>query len=630
MKSAQTVCLFLFAIYAFSLFSPLLAQETPRQFRVWGRKAPAKLGGSVGNFNQHGLASIAIPRGYKRIAPATNMREPENIAAEFTAAGYLPFPNNPMEFIYVETRPYAEDIGRPIRAFATPGEFVPLAFSIRSLKNLHCVEVKVSPYTNDQGQTVIPANHLDLRIVKDLPLPTKEENQYILSPKYLESFDEFDILNIPANRTERFWLTVKIPDSAPAGIVRATITISGRVGGTYVWDSQIRILPFNLAQPDPEKDINFQILSNTNDPRHGTYGRDCDPSEAQRIFVDMAEHGLISNNYEHVHPHISKDENGKLVFDFDRPGMTSILSMNDFMHVVLKSGLTGPFCYYSGPYECSEYLIPIILKYQKYTPEYNDALRQIYTTIEEQRVKMNWPEFIYFIGDEPGSHAERLRLNTNCGKQIKAVIPNARISNFFNGEWNGTKDWKLLKEVSDINCTNYITENTIKESLELGYESVWGYNGCYEHPNDTRGQRVFYGFHPWRCGLKGVTQYKYRAFYASREYEGSLAYNPFYSGGNSYDYTYPSAEGPIPTQKWESIRQGIYDYRYLLTLKKLLEDKPAHPAANEAKEAMAEVMANFHLDYQSPNHGKYIEQYSPETLDVYRWKIARAIMAMLK
>ncbi len=629
MRMRRSFCFASLALLIMGLMTYTFAQETPRQFRVWGRKAPAKLGGFAGNPNQYGLASIKIPPGYKKMLPETNLVDSE-IPAEFASLGYLPFPNNSMQHIYAETRPYPEEIARPVRAFATPGEFVPLAFSIRSLQALHCVEISVSPYRDSNGNIVIPSNHLDLRIVRDLPVPSKEENQYVVRPKYLESFDEFDVLNIPAQRTERFWLTVKVPESAPAGIVRASISIKCRLGGQYTWDSMIRVLPFTLAVPDPEKDINFQILSNTNDPRFSSYGRDCNPSEIQRIFVDMAEHGMISNSYEHINPHVSKGEGGKLQFDFDRPGMTNIYSMNDFMHFVLKAGLTGPLCYYAGPYEISQYLISIILKYEMYSPEYNDALRQIFAAVEANGKKMSWPEIIWFIGDEPGSHAERLRLNMNCGKQIKAVIPNARISNFFNGEWNGTKDWKLLKEVSDINCTNYINENTINESLEIGYDSVWGYNGCYNHDADTRGHRVFYGFHPWSCQLKGVSQYKYRAFYADLSYQGSVAYNPFCWGDGGYDYTYPSAEGPIPTQKWESVRQGIYDYRYLLTLQQLLVAKPEHQAVQAAKDAMTEVMANFHLDYQSPNRDKYFEQYSPETLDVYRWKIAQAILALQK
>ena len=148
-------------------------------------------------------------------------------------------------------------------------------------------------------------------------------------------------------------------------------------------------------------------------------------------------HGL--QQLRHVHPHISKGESGKLQFDFDRPGMTSIYSFNDYMYMVLKSGLTGPFCYYNGPYEASQYLVSGLLKYEKYSPEYNDALRQIFAAIEAHREKMSWPEFIYFIGDEPGSRAERLRRNLNPRTADQGGEARRPHLNFFNGEWNGTR-----------------------------------------------------------------------------------------------------------------------------------------------------------------------------------------------
>ncbi|MDY0176221.1 MAG: hypothetical protein RBT25_04895 [Lentisphaeria bacterium] len=605
----------------------LFAQDRPRQFKVWGRKAPAKLGGFSGHAHKYGYESIKIPSGFKRKAPRSNFREPE-VSEQFARIGYLPFTYNSMRYVYAETRPYQEEIGQPIRALATPGEYVSLAFSIRSLQELRCVELELSPYADSQGKVLIPLNHLDLRIVRDLPVPTTEANEYVVRPKYLESFDEFDILNIPAGRSERFWLTVKIPEEAPAGVVRGKINIKCRVGGEYAWDTMIRILPFKLAVPDPEKDINFNILSNSNDPRGGSYGRDCNPGELQRILVDMVEHGMVSNSYEHVNPHVAKTEDGKLVFDFDRPGMTCIYSMNDFMYQVAKAGMNGPFCSYNGPYEWSQYMVPSLLKIPIYTPEYEDALRQIVTAVENQRKAMNWPEFIYFVGDEPGSHAGRLRLNMTCGRIIKEVNPQARVSNFFNGEWGGTKDWKLLKEVSDINCANFFNENTFKEGKEIGYQSFWGYNGVFRYEDDTRGERVFYGFHPWRCDLKGVTQYVYRSFPGALEHEGSLAYNPFAWSSSSYDYTYPSAEGPLPTQKWESLRQGIYDYRYLLTLKKLMAKADAAKRA-KAQAIIDEVMSHFHLDFQGPKAAGYLEHYSPESLDVYRWKITQAILELL-
>ncbi len=609
----------------------LPAADIPRQFRVWGRKAPARLGAVNVRPNTYGLESISIPKDLKRILPDTNLQDP-TLPAEQQSLAFLPFPTHPMRFIYPETRPFPEEIARPVRTFATPGEYATLSFAIRSQQDLSCVQIDLSSLNNPQGEVIVPRNHIDLRIVRDLPIRPSAEKTYLLAPRYLESFDEFDVLMVPAQRTERFWLTIKVPEDAPAGIAQGSINISCRNGGQQTLTLAIRVLPFRLAVPDPEKDINFQILCRTNDSRRATYGRHCDPGEIQRLFVDMAEHGMNSTNYESLTPAYKRLEDGSFTFDFEKSGGTGYYSLNEYMYFLQNSGLNGPVCLYNGPYSWSKYSAA---RYGDIgSPDYNAFLQAIVRAVEEQRRKMSWPEFLYFIGDEPGGNADRLKLNMNCGQQIKAVNPKLRISNFFNGQWGGTKDWKILKEVSDINCTNFINEETLSESPAIGYESVWGYNGCYSYPTDTRGYRVFYGFHPWKCGLKGITQYVSRAFPVDDpNTDGCVAYDQINNcnGGtaHSYDFTYPSAEGPLPTPKWESIRQGINDYRYLLTLQQLLRSHSGPEKVAAAQKVLDEVMENYHLNYQSHERYRIIELYSPESMDVHRWKIARAIMDLL-
>ncbi len=606
------------------------ADEIPRQFRVWGRKAPTRLGSYDPVPGKRGLESVRIPENYREKTPETNLTEPD-VPPQFKELGYIPFVTHPMTFVYRVTRPKAGEIDKPVRAFATPGEYVPLTFAIRTLKPVNCVEIEIGDFTAKDGTVVIPRRNIDLRRVMDLYIPTLEKNEYITTPKYLESFDEFDILNIDAGTTERFWLTVKVPDNAPAGTVNTTITVKARNAGSYSFKSAIRVLPFKLAVPDPFTEINFQILSNSNDPRFLSYGRDNYPDQMNRVFVDMIEHGMTSNNYEHVNPYFGKDANGKLVIDFDRPGMTSYYSMNDFMYILKRAGFSGPFCYYNGPNEWSNYGVSGLLKYPHYSEEYNQALRELVKATEEQRVKQHWPEFIYFLGDEPGTHSDRIKMNRNLGQQVKAVAPNAKTSNFFNGEWHGVRDWQILKDVTDINCTNYVNAATLKDSKAAGYDQLWIYNGALNYATDHRGQRIFYGFQPWKVGARGVNQYKYRAFYPDSPSDKNdfTAYDQLNGNRSNYDYTYPAADGPIPTPKWEGVRQGIYDYRYLLTLKKAIENSKNTEATEVAKKELESVMANFFPDYQSERREQLIHNYSPETLDVYRWHLASAIMKLL-
>ena len=604
-------------------------QEVPRQFRVWGGKAPFRYGAENPVLGKRGIASISIPKGWKRAVPDTNLQKP-SLPEKFKDTGFLPFAFHPMRFVYNCTQPRNSEIDLPVRAVATPGEYVPLTFAVRTLKPLNCVEVRLAPFCDKSGKPVIPLINQDLRRIMDLPAQTTEAKQYQLEPRFLESFDEFDMLNLPANHTERFWLTVKVPDDAEPGIVKADLAFVSRNGGKYAFRAAIRILPFKLAVPDPEKEMSFAMLANTNDSRTASWGRSTDPRLQVRNMIDMVEHGMNTSSYEHANPYVAYGADGKLIIDFDRPGPTSYFAMNDFLYNVRRAGFTGPFCYYSGPYEWASYIANGVLKNQKYDDKYNEALREMARAVREQSQKMNWPEFIFVLADEPAGHPDRIKQNLNLGEQIRKGAPGIRTSNFFNGGWFGINDWRLLRKVTDINCTNYATEATMKDARACGYDRIWLYNGARNYPGDTRGYRLFYGFVPWRYQARGVSQYIYSGFsHSLSNVNNDLAAYDILHGGNPYDFVYPTSSGPLPTPKWEAVRQGTYDYRYLLTLKKMMDKAPAEARAR-AQAVLDEINSKFFTDYMSQAGVKQIENYAPETLDAYRWKVSRAIMNLQK
>lgn len=595
--------------------------EIPRQFRVWGSKAPLILGVYNPVKGKRGMESIRIPKEYKLVQPATNMAVPK-IPEKFESLGFIPFAVHPLRYTYRVTQPRESEIDRPVRAIATPGEYVPLAFAVRTLTEMHCVELELAPFKDKQGNT-IPRRNMDLRIVKDLPMPTLNKNEYRIEPRYLESFDEFDILTIPKGFTERFYVTVKIPDDARPGIYKAAFTLTSRNCGKYAFSAMIRVLPFKLAVPDAEKEMVFSILDPTNDKRTASFGKNKIPPQMRKCFIDMIEHGMNSTNYDHLIPLVKEDKDGKLIIDFDQPGGSGYYSMNDYMYIWKKCGFTGPLGYYALKGFAQH------TKAEKYSERYNKRLYETVKAIADRRKAENWPRFIYFIGDEPGGHADRIKLYRNLGKQVIAADPDAVCSCFFNGEWVGFRDWEILKEVNHINCTNFVNAATMKDSAEIGYSQLWLYNGVKSFENDCRGERVFYGFTPWKYQARGVTQFIYSSWggKAGPQFD---AYDRLQSGVPSkYDFVYPAANGPLPTQKWEAIRQGIYDYRYLLTLKKYI-DRSSGDEKAEAQKVLDAIMGNFTCDYMTPNHKDVLNNYSPENLDSYRWRLAQAIMKLQK
>jgi len=393
-------------------------------------------------------------------------------------------------------------------------------------------------------------------------------------------------------------------------------------------DLTLRVLPFTLMKPDPYRDITFSILTNHNDCRYASYGMNVFTENIRKHFADMVEHGLTSTGYFCMQPEVEL-VNGKIVAHFDRPGAYALYSPDTIMALYRESGLTGPFEYQKGPYQMYQYYLRSIVKKDHYTPEYDNAFQEVMRqTVQHMREK-NWPELIFVLGDEPGAHADRIKMHRRAGDLLKAVAPNVRTGNYFNGGWAGVTDWKILKPVTDINCTNFVNREVIDDTRELGFDSLWLYNGT-SMGRDPKVERMFYGIQPWKVGAKGVTQYMYQCR-AANPYDMFAEERVGKStvGGSAYFYAYPSSGGPIPTPHWEAIRQGIYDYRYLFTLKHAIARARAAgktQTADEAQKTLDEITNAFPDDFQTRRKDEIVRSISNEMLDIWRWKAARAIM----
>lgn len=607
-----------------------IAAEVPKQFRIWGRKAPEKLSQNPIP-GKTGMESLRIPKEMTMKTPETNLSLDENAASRFAEGGMVPFPWHPMKRVYSVTAPLAAEMGKAARAIATPGEYVPLVAAFHALAPLSCVEVTVAPFTDKKGEERIPKTHIDLRRIMDLPVPLREQpTQYQVEPRYLESFDEFDILQVKKGNTERFWITVKIPDECPPGILRSVIRFQARGRKAVTLPLMLRVLPFQLQKPNPNTEMTFSILSGVNDPRYKLFGRDHQNHLALRQLADMAEHGMTTNSYEHNNPHATLRPDNTLALDFDRPGMTCFYSMNDFMYLVMRAGLTGPFAIYNGPYEWGQYMLPGLFKMQRFSDEYNAALRQLTREVEEHRKKMGWPHFVWFVGDEPAHDNLRLKTAENTGRQILSVLPDAEVSNFFNGMHSGIKDWKLMRSGATLNCANFFNNAVLEETRALGYKKHWNYNSVGNVSADWRGDRIAYGILPWKLGSSGVTQYVLRETPLKIKDLEFAIYDQINCGRTDYDYTYPAADGPLPTPHWEAIRQGVYDYYYLHTLRNLIRKAGDTPEAKAAQTEMEAILKAFPDDYATQKRAVYIDAISPDTLDAWRWRIAQQIMKLQK
>ncbi len=158
--------------------------------------------------------------------------------------GFMVYSRHYLECIFPETRPREDGLNPALRIFASPGEYATTNFVVLPLVALRDATVSVSV------SGPVPAANIDVRHVRFMRARPNYTVQYRyrVVPDVLE---HFDALEIGAEENARFWLTLRIPNEAPAGHYNGKVTFTSS-GGIASIPLQLRILPIQLHE-DPTK-----------------------------------------------------------------------------------------------------------------------------------------------------------------------------------------------------------------------------------------------------------------------------------------------------------------------------------------------------------------------------------------
>jgi hypothetical protein len=132
-----------------------------------------------------------------------------------------------------------------------------------------------------------------------------------------------------------------------------------------------------------------------------------------------------------------------------------------------------------------------------------------------------------------------------------------------------------------------------------------------------------YGFGFWRSGFRALIPWIY-------SYSSGDPMN--YLDGSIMDFfnRHEPDGTPMPVALWEAYREGYDDYRYVTTLEQLITVAKKSPraevrkTAGEAERELRSVWDAIHVQAKY----QYNDLWSPEEFDVYRWIIARQIIAL--
>jgi hypothetical protein len=206
-----------------------------------------------------------------------------------------------------------------------------------------------------------------------------------------------------------------------------------------------------------------------------------------------------------------------------------------------------------------------------------------------------WPDFMVYVEDEI-EYPERIARARKILVPLKKAAPHIKTTTAL-----GPKGAAALGHLYDvwIGCS---TPERIKHCLSMG-KLPWTYSCRPIYEVCTAYERYFYGRYPWKIGLKGVGLWSYAEgrrgmifqdrFGCWHPYSEDFVFTPELK--HIFGHVYFEKDQVIPVVTWEGVREGIDDYRYMLTLKKAAQAAIAGsaPAARAAGRAGLKLLQDI-------------------------------------
>ena len=490
---------------------------------------------------------------YKERFFIDNKKMPELSAASLKS-GYVVFPVSYMDLSFPNSIPGKDDGNVGLHLAAAPGEFEPVSFCIRTLKELKAISIKKNPLR--KGGEEIPANNIDIGIVENLVRRTSNycgACEYMSGPQYVEAAIP---AQIPANVTRQLWITVKVPENAAPGTYKGEISI---------------------ISPDGQRDIplSVQVYNFKLDELNG-YNIGMFTSSVHIGFADMSgelqdmkDHGMTS---VFIFPPLGylkcKGENpSEIKIDFGDSPLITVL--DDFN----KLNFAGDFCLQTSNIEsaCNRFLPD--------EAAFESAYISIIRQLDDYCKDRGYSRIIYQPHDELPSHPAlfpAFARELKCLKKAGAITESDHL--WYRTSRSCQKEIDKCVDFIDIFTLRYNNRNLFyvdpweemeKKCSEMG-KKLYAYNSnnaCgFANPMTMRFMCGWF----FKTAGKGTTG----QFTWVYQYPSSSPYLEFDADCTDWMYHYPCDKkaGRLggPSIDWECMREGVDDLKYVVTLENLI------------------------------------------------------------
>ena len=542
------------------------SDEIPEQFQVWGKRAAAHRYLVDPGLDGPGSAEVKA-------------------TAEEKARGFVVFAKPGSAIIKPDFAPVQSDRCKSLAAVDCRGLYGRLTFGVFALAGGD-YSIAVTDLIGPDGAKIGAAN-FDVRAVRYI----KSGGQVI--PLLIETFDK---KTVPTKRIQQFWVTYYIPDKATAGTYKGEIHILVNGRKKLTLPLALRVYSFDLVEHDVKSYIYYS--NSTNRAQLGLVYKE---------LVDQRCHGM---NMGMVVPPVT----GK--------GDLSREAMVPFLDAYKKAGFSKPYIHIglwnritAAWLNTPDKSIKMWGAWHRYYPLSRKLDQRYVKTVGmiEQECKKRGIKLILAVADEAGSHAWTIKATQHYNDLIKKRLPDVIRELTVGGGWAMNLDehdlWRGRIHIWTTNRWLADKLAIVRRNDPKAKIQIYNMAGAGSAPGGVQSARNFYGFFVWKAGVNGAAQWVYR-----------------HGATPKHNYVWPGEapnRGPVPTLRWEAVREGAKDLCYLATLHKFLGGK-RDKTARQANRFLKEIADKIELrsDTYDPIHGGRIPAHRPGTYDQWRAKIA--------
>ncbi len=512
--------------------------------------------------------------------------------------GHALFARDWMDDVHLNSVPRREEVTRKLSLFASAGELEPIVFSLYPLRDRGRVSLSVSDLTGPAGR--VPASAIQVGVVSHrVSRVTMEGTVYTIAPRYVMPRTGAEIKK---GVTTTFWLTLRTPRTVKAGTYTGRVTLTFADGTRDAVQLSARLFATPLAELDVPAgpwgcDISLPWFSED----LGDWGM----TMFRKSLARMREYGCTAlSGIPAIRIRGWKD--GKPDIDFT--------AADERMAIAKQMGFQLVSTYGGGIGGFDNYSIDQNAMASAGFTHYPDFLRAILTEVDAHARQAGWLPAVYNLCDEPlGDDVARAAANAAAWRE--AAPPTLLTTGATSIQSPAPDDPHLpLVRALKVPNLNLHDEAAVQRIQEAGNEWAF-YNG---------GDRWTFGTYMYKCVKE------YRMKFRLSWHWNVVAGDPYYAldcREDDYCWCNTNAKGElIPSIHFErDIREGIDDYRYLLTLERLLRRKPNHPAAAGTRKLVADKLASFRLGDRSHGAKWPLAEYRS-----FRLRLAQAIEQLAK